>query len=81
MTLAGTVSRVCHHRGVHLKIAFPGAAGLFAAVDSPFQPGFPGLLRLQDARTGLAQAACRWLSRQGYCRPQGRPPNCTPPWS
>jgi hypothetical protein len=78
--LAGHRVAVCNQLRAHLKIAFPGAAGLFAALDSPVSLAFLACFDCQDRADWLSpRRLAAWLASQGYC---GRkdPPNCTPAW-
>jgi transposase len=59
---------VCNQLRAHLKIAFPGAVGLFAALDSPVSLAFLARFDCQDRAGWLSpRRLAAWLEGQGYC--------------
>jgi transposase len=59
---------VCNQLRAHLKIAFPGAVGLFAALDSPVSLAFLARFDCQDRADWLSpRRLAAWLEGQGYC--------------
>src|SRR5437868_9053185 len=66
--LAGHRVAVCNQLRAHLKIAFPSAAGLFAALDSPVSLAFLARFDCQDRADWLSpRRLAAWLASQGYC--------------
>ena len=59
---------VCNQLRAHLKIAFPGAVGLFAVLDSPVSLAFLARFDCQDRAGWLSpRRLAAWLEGQGYC--------------
>jgi transposase len=59
---------VCNQLRAHLKIAFPGAVGLFAVLDSPVSLAFLARFDCQDRADWLSpRRLAAWLEGQGYC--------------
>ena len=59
---------VCNQLRAHLKIAFPGAVGLFAALDSPVSLAFLARFDGPDRADWLSpRRLVVWLEGQGYC--------------
>ena len=59
---------VCNQLRAHLKIAFPGAVGLFAELDSPISLAFLARFDCQDRAGWLSPKRMgAWLKSQGYC--------------
>jgi transposase len=66
--LVGHRVAVCNQLRAHLKIAFPGAVGLFAVLDSPVSLAFPARFDCQDRADWLSpRRLAAWLEGQGYC--------------
>jgi hypothetical protein len=59
---------VCNQLRAHLKIAFPGAVGLFAELDSAISLAFLARFDCQDRADWLSpRRLAAWLEGQGYC--------------
>jgi transposase len=59
---------VCNQLRAHLKIAFPGAVGLFAELDSPVSLAFLTRFDCQDRADWLSpRRLAAWLASTGYC--------------
>ena len=66
--LAGHRVAVCNQLRAHLKLAFPGAVGLFAELDSPISLAFLARFTCQDRADWLSpKRLAAWLQAQGYC--------------
>ena len=58
---------VCNQLRAHLQIAFPGAVGLFADLDSPISLAFLSRFDCQDRADWLSPGRlAAWLQAQGY---------------
>jgi transposase len=65
--LVGHRVAVCNQLRAHLKIAFPGAAGLFRELDSPISLAFLARFDCQDRADWLSpRRLAAWLQSQGY---------------
>jgi transposase len=59
---------VCNQLRAHLHIAFPGAVGLFAELDSPISLAFLTRFDCQDRADWLSpKRLAAWLAAAGYC--------------
>ena len=59
---------VANQLRAHLRNAFPGAAGLFAGIDSPVSLKFLARFGTQDRATWLSpRRLAAWLASTGYC--------------
>src|SRR5246500_3762718 len=59
---------VANQLRAHLKIVFPGAVGLFAAIDSPISLAFLTRFDCQDRADWLSpKRMAAWLASVGYC--------------
>jgi transposase len=59
---------LCNQLRAHLQIAFPGAVGLFADLDSPISLAFLGRFESQDRADWLStKRLAVWLKSVGYC--------------
>ena len=66
--LVGHRVAVCNQLRAHLKIAFPGAVGLFAELDSAISLAFLARFDSQDRAGWLSpRRLAAWLEGQGYC--------------
>ena len=66
--LAGHRVAVCNQLRAHLKLAFPGAVGLFRDLDSPISLAFLARFDCQDRVDWLSpRRLAAWLASQGYC--------------
>ena len=66
--LVGHRVAVCNQLRAHLKIAFPGAVGLFAEPGSPISLAFLARYDCQDRADWLSPGRlAAWLKSQGYC--------------
>jgi hypothetical protein len=71
---------VCNQLRAHLKIAFPGAVGLFAVLDSPVSLAFLARFDCQDRAGWLSpRRLAAWLEGQGYCGRKGPRGTARPP--
>jgi transposase len=66
--LVGHRVAMCNQLRAHLKIAFPGAVGLFRDLDSPISLAFLARFDCQDRADWLSpRRLAAWLQSQGYC--------------